>query len=62
MSDIVIKINTGNEAFIPDETQEIKRILSNDINKIGIQDFVVLFDINGNKVGTIERLDNETRS
>tara|TARA_X000001382_G_C3132691_1_gene166942 strand:- start:34 stop:213 length:180 start_codon:yes stop_codon:yes gene_type:complete len=59
MSDIVIKINTGNDAFIPDETQEIKRILSNDINKIGIQDFVVLFDINGNKVGTIERLDNE---
>ena len=59
MSDIVIKINTGNEAFIPDETQEIKRILSNDINKIGIQDFVVLFDINGNRVGTIERLDNE---
>lgn len=59
MSDILIKINTGNDAFIPDETQEIKRILSNDINKIGIQDFVVLFDINGNKVGTIERLDNE---
>lgn len=59
MSDIVIKINTGNQAFENDETQEIKRILNNDINKIGIQDFVVLFDINGNRVGTIERLDNE---
>jgi len=58
MSNIVIKINTDNQAFV-DETQEIKRILSNDINKIGIQDFVVLFDINGNRVGTIERLDNE---
>jgi len=59
MSDIVIKMNTGNDAFIPDETQEIKRILTNDINKIGIQDLVTLFDINGNKVGTIERINND---
>ena len=53
--DIIIKINTDNEAFTDNETQVIKEIISSQINKIGVQDFVYLYDFNGNKVGTIEK-------
>ena len=53
--DIIIKINTDNEAFTDNETQVIKEIISSQINKIGVQDFLYLYDFNGNKVGTIEK-------
>lgn len=54
--DIIIKINTDNEAFTDNETQVMKEIISNQINKIGVQDFVYLYDPNGNKVGSIEKV------
>tara|TARA_R100000951_G_C2548558_1_gene151696 strand:- start:36 stop:209 length:174 start_codon:yes stop_codon:yes gene_type:complete len=53
--DIKIKINTDNQAFAFDELSEVKRILQDNINKINTNDLVYLYDINGNKVGTIER-------
>lgn len=53
--DIKIKINTDNQAFAFDELHEVKRILQDNINKINTNDLVYLYDINGNKVGTIER-------
>ena len=53
--DIKIKINTDNQAFAFDELNEVKRILQDNINKINSNDLVYLYDINGNKVGTIER-------
>jgi len=53
--DIKIKINTDNQAFDFDELNEVKRILQDNINKINSNDLVYLYDINGNKVGTIER-------
>tara|TARA_R100000995_G_C3413944_1_gene90710 strand:+ start:79 stop:252 length:174 start_codon:yes stop_codon:yes gene_type:complete len=53
--DIKIKINTDNQAFVFDELNEVKRILQDNINKINTNDLVYLYDINGNKVGTIER-------
>jgi len=53
--DIKIKINTDNQAFAFDEVSEVKRILQDYINKIRLDDLVYLYDINGNKVGTIER-------
>ena len=53
--DIKIKINTDNQAFAFDELNEVKRILQDNINKINTNDLVYLYDINGNKVGTIER-------
>ena len=53
--DIKIKINTDNQAFEFDELNEVKRILQDNINKINSNDLVYLYDINGNKVGTIER-------
>jgi hypothetical protein len=53
--DIKIKINTDNQAFEFDELNEVKRILQDNINKINTNDLVYLYDINGNKVGTIER-------
>ena len=53
--DIKIKINTDNQAFVFDELSEVKRILQDNINKINTNDLVYLYDINGNKVGTIER-------
>jgi len=52
---IKIKINTDNQAFAFDELSEVKRILQDNINKINTNDLVYLYDINGNKVGTIER-------
>jgi hypothetical protein len=52
---IKIKINTDNQAFEFDELHEVKRILQDNINKINTNDLVYLYDINGNKVGTIER-------
>ena len=52
--DIKIKINTDNH-FAFDEVSEVKRILQDYINKIRLDDLVYLYDINGNKVGTIER-------
>ena len=52
---IKIKINTDNQAFEFDELNEVKRILQDNINKINTNDLVYLYDINGNKVGTIER-------
>lgn len=53
--DIKIKINTDNQAFEFDELNEVKRILQDNINKINTSDLIYLYDINGNKVGTIER-------
>ena len=53
--DIKIKINTDNQAFAFDELNEVKRILQDNINKINSNDLVYLYDINGNKVGTIEK-------
>ena len=53
--DIIIKINTDNQAFAFDEINEVRRILEDYINKIRLDDLVYLYDINGNKVGTIER-------
>ena len=53
--DIKIKINTDNQAFEFDELNEVKRILQDNINKINSNDLVYLYDIQGNKVGTIER-------
>ena len=53
--DIKIKINTDNQAFEFDELNEVKRILQDNINKINSNDLVYLYDINGNKVGTIEK-------
>ena len=53
--DIKIKINTDNQAFAFNELSEVKRILQDNINKINTNDLVYLYDINGNKVGTIER-------
>ena len=53
--DIKIKINTDNQAFAFNELNEVKRILQDNINKINSNDLVYLYDINGNKVGTIER-------
>ena len=53
--DIKIKINTDNQAFEFDELNEVKRILQDNINKINSNYLVYLYDINGNKVGTIER-------
>jgi len=53
--DIIIKINTDNQAFAFDEINEVRRILEDYINKIRLDDLVYLLDINGNKVGTIER-------
>ncbi len=55
--DIKIKINTDNQAFKFDELNEVKRILQDNINKINTNDLVYLYDINGNKVGTIERVE-----
>ncbi len=55
--DIKIKINTDNQAFVFDELNEVKRILQDNINKINTNDLVYLYDINGNKVGTIERVE-----
>jgi len=55
--DIIIKINTDNEAFTDNETQVMKEIISSQINRIDVQDFVYLYDINGNKVGTVEKVD-----
>ena len=55
--DIKIKINTDNQAFKFDELNEVKRILQDNINKINTSDLVYLYDINGNKVGTIERVE-----
>lgn len=53
--EIKIKINTDNQAFAFNELSEVKRILQDNINKINSNDLVYLYDINGNKVGTIER-------
>ena len=53
--EIKIKINTDNQAFAFNELSEVKRILQDNINKINTNDLVYLYDINGNKVGTIER-------
>lgn len=53
--DIKIIINTDNQAFEFDELNEVKRILQDNINKINTNDLVYLYDINGNKVGTIEK-------
>lgn len=55
--DIKIKINTDNQAFAFDELNEVKRILQDNINKINTNDLIYLYDINGNKVGTIERVE-----
>ena len=55
--DIKIKINTDNQAFAFDELQEVKRILQDNINDIKSNDLVYLYDINGNTVGTIERVE-----
>ena len=53
--EIKIKINTDNQAFAFNELSEVKRILQDNINKINSNDLVYLYDIKGNKVGTIER-------
>ena len=55
--DLKIKINPDNQAFAFDELHDVKRILQDNINKINTNDLIYLYDINGNKVGTIERVE-----
>ena len=55
--DLKIKINPDNQAFAFDELHDVQRILQDNINKINTNDLIYLYDINGNKVGTIERVE-----
>lgn len=53
MAKVLIEIETDNDAFGNDRIYEVKRIIDANLHKIKTADHVILYDLNGNRVGFI---------
>ena len=54
---IKIEIETNNEVFGNDRIFEVQRILTKYIPQLKEKDYIPLYDLNGNKVGFIEDIE-----
>ena len=54
---IKIEIDTSNEAFGNDRIFEVQRILTKYIPQLKEKSYIPLYDLNGNKVGFIEDIE-----
>tara|TARA_B100001059_G_scaffold63586_2_gene59502 strand:+ start:2233 stop:2412 length:180 start_codon:yes stop_codon:yes gene_type:complete len=56
---INIEIETDNETFGDDRIFEVERILKKYLPKLKTNDYIKLYDLNGNKVGFIQDTEEE---